>query len=90
MAKPEPQPAIVKAPTRGHPVVPLTALTEKALPTPATKGTEESSVLFSTRLRRSTQRRLKMYAASSGERIQTITEAAIEHYLDRQDHTPTP
>ncbi len=89
MAKPEPQPAIVKAPTRGHPVAPLTALAEKASPTLATKGTEESSVLFSTRLRRNTQRRLKMYAASSGEHIQTITEAAIEHYLDRQGASPT-
>lgn len=80
MARPEPKPAISKAPSREHPVAPPLQSLDRVLPPP----TEEASELFSTRLRPSTRRRLKMYAASTGELIQAITEQAVIEYLDRQ------
>lgn len=74
MARPQPQPAIRKAPTRPHPAAPTAA---KTAPEPA----EEPMTLFSTRLHRDTHRRLKIYAASTGDPIQTIVEAAITAHL---------
>lgn len=79
MPRPQPQPAIRKAPTRPHPVAPL----DTAADEPAREPAEEPMALFSTRLHRSTHRRLKIYAASTGDPIQTIVEAAITAHLDR-------
>ncbi len=90
MPRPQPQPAISKAPTRPHPVAPtdtaddLPALDEPARERSAHEPAGEAMTLFSTRLRRSTQRRLKIYAASTGEPIQAIVEAAITAHLDRE------
>ena len=78
MARPQPQPAIRKAPARLHPVAPAETADE-----PPTKPVEEPMALFSTRLPRSTHRRLKVYAASTGDPIQDIVEAAITAHLDR-------
>lgn len=84
MARPAPKPAIAKAPSREHPAAPLQSVD----PSPAApaQGTTE---LFSTRLRPSTRRRLKMYAASSGDLIQAITEQAVVEFLDRKEDPTT-
>jgi hypothetical protein len=80
MPRPQPQPAIRKAPTRPHPVAPVDI---PAADEPARQSVEEPMALFSTRLPRSTQRRLKVYAASTGNPIQAIVEAAITAHLDQ-------
>ena len=80
MGRPEPKPAITKAPSREHPAAPLQSV-DPAPEVPAQEATE----LFSTRLRPSTRRRLKMYAASSGDLIQAITEQAVVEFLDRRE-----
>jgi hypothetical protein len=79
MPRPQPQPAIRKAPSRPHPVAPL----DTAADEPAREPAEEPMALFSTRLPRSTHRRLKVYAATTGDPIQAIVEAAITAHLDR-------
>jgi len=89
MPRPQPQPAIHKAPTRQHPVAPTsTAADQPGLdesgPKPGPEPADEPMTLFSTRLRRSTHRRLKVYAASTGQPIQAIVEAAITAHLDRE------
>ncbi len=85
MVRPEPKPAIAKAPSREHPAAPLQSVDRSSPAAPA----EETTELFSTRLRPSTRRRLKMYAASSGDLIQAITEQAVVEFLDRKEDPTT-
>jgi hypothetical protein len=81
MPRPQPQPAIRKAPTRPHPVAPV----DTAADQPSRVSLEEPMALFSTRLPRGTHRRLKVYAATTGDPIQAIVDAAITAHLDRVD-----
>jgi hypothetical protein len=81
MPRPQPRPALAKAPVRDHPVAPTPDPTSNA---PSTAADTDPMVLMSTRLRRSTQRRLKIYAATTDQPIQVIVEALINDLLDRQ------
>ncbi len=80
MPRPQPRPALAKAPVRDHPVAPT--LNPKSDP-PSTVDADPM-VLMSTRLRRSTQRRLKIYAATTDQPIQVIVEALIADMLESQ------
>lgn len=63
--------------------------TPEQLPTPdlISQQTEEANVLesFNTRLPRSLQRRMKMYAASEGVKIQDVVQQALEEYLRKKE-----
>lgn len=83
MPRPQPQPAIRKAPTRPHPVAPVDTPVDPTADQPAPASVEEPMALFSTRLPRSTHRRLKVHAATTGDPIQVIVDAAITAHLDR-------
>ena len=83
MARPQPRPALAKAPVRDPPVAPTLEPTSTVSEAPARADTDPM-VLMSTRLRRSTQRRLKIYAATTDQPIQVIVETLITDMLDRQ------
>ncbi|AZI45097.1 hypothetical protein EHF33_19660 (plasmid) [Deinococcus psychrotolerans] len=53
------------------------------VPDPVPLKTEETDVLesFNTRLPRSLQRRLKVYAAEEGVKIQDVVQRALEEHL---------
>lgn len=81
MPRPQPRPALAKAPVRDHPVAPTQDPTSGP---PMTAADTEPMVLMSTRLRRSTQRRLKIYAATTDQPIQVIIETLITDMLESQ------
>ncbi len=81
MPRPQPRPALAKAPVRDHPAAP-TPDPESTHGAPSTDA--DPMVLMSTRLHRSTQRRLKIYAATTDQPIQVIVEALITDMLDRR------
>ena len=81
MPRPQPRPALAKAPVRDHPVAPTPDPTSSAS---SAAADPDPMVLMSTRLRRSTQRRLKIYAATTDQPIQVIVETLITDMLDSQ------
>lgn len=81
MPRPQPRPALAKAPVRDHPVAPTQDPTSAP---PARAADPDPMVLMSTRLHRSTQRRLKIYAATTDQPIQDILETLITDMLERQ------
>lgn len=81
MPRPQPRPALAKAPVRDHPVAPTP---DPAGTPPSTPADPDPMVLMSTRLRRSTQRRLKIYAATTDQPIQVIVETLITDMLESQ------
>lgn len=83
MPRPQPRPALAKAPVRDHPVAPTREPESTTSELPATAETDPM-VRMSTRLHRSTQRRLKIYAATTDQPIQVIVEALITDMLDRR------
>lgn len=82
MPRPQPRPALAKAPVRDHPVAPTPDPTTAAL---AAAADTDPMVLMSTRLRRSTQRRLKIYAATTSQPIQAIIETLITDMLESKN-----
>lgn len=54
---------------------------------PVPQQTEETDALesFNTRLPRSLQRRLKVYAAGEGVKIQDVIQGALEEYLSKKE-----
>ncbi|GAA4012732.1 hypothetical protein GCM10022631_25560 [Deinococcus rubellus] len=56
-------------------------------PNPALPKTEETDLLesFNTRLPRSLQRRLKVYAAGGRIKIQDVVQQALEEYLSKKE-----
>ncbi|TSA80591.1 hypothetical protein FNU79_16325 [Deinococcus detaillensis] len=59
--------------------------TQVHVPDPVPLKTEETDVpeSFNTRLPRSLQRRLKVYAAEEGVKIQDVVQRALEKYLGK-------
>lgn len=82
MPRPQPRPVLAKAPVRDHPIAPTP---DPAVAPPATAVDTDPMVLMSTRLHRSTQRRLKIYAATTDQPIQVIVETLITDMLESQD-----
>lgn len=84
MPRPQPRPALAKAPVRDHPAAPTPELANTVPEPLAAAADADPMVLMSTRLRRSTQRRLKIYAATTDQPIQVIVETLITEMLDHQ------
>jgi len=88
MARPQPQPSLAKAPSKGHPLAPASTSavepsTRQAAVTRAAAAApqEAEMAMFSTRLDAGLRRQLKVHAAERGQTIQEVTEAALRSYL---------
>ena len=84
MARPTPQPALSKAPSREHPVAPAVSPLTQPPEAPAVSPPAERLEMFSARINRSLRRRVKRYSADSDQSLQEIAEAALSEYLDRR------
>lgn len=86
LARPQPKPAMTKAPRKVHPYAP-DGVAPDVVVVPDPPGPESGSAtkMFSTRLRPDLVRRLKVYAASEGVPVQDVVTAALVRYLPDGD-----
>lgn len=71
------------------PATPLkdsTAVTYQPLPKAVGANSTETPESFNTRLRPSLQRRLKIFAAAEGVKIQDIVDEALNQYLNQKEN----
>ncbi|WP_405213944.1 hypothetical protein [Deinococcus sp. SM5_A1] len=64
---------------------PVKETVEGTTPPPASHAETDALESFNTRLPRSLQRRLKIYAAQSGHKIQDVVTQALDGYLQQQE-----
>lgn len=96
MARPRPQAALPKAPSREHPAIlePASSPAEQAATpppgsppvSPAQAGVQgpvgEDTVMFSARVARSLRTQVRRYAVNAELSLQAVTEAALREYLN--------
>jgi hypothetical protein len=78
---PKPRPALVKAPTKAHPVAPIE--TKPAVSVPLPDGRSDRLSLFSTRLPSDLHRAVKRAALDHDLSVQELVTEALKTHLER-------